>query len=82
MSLAGRSAVIDMWSYGTIGKTCMHLVTGRPSFKVQTAGVRWYAKAALFCPTPGSQFCIITSTLRVQTECYGYFECAQCRQHP
>lgn len=29
-------------------------------------------RQALFCPTPGSV--CITSTLRVQTECYGYFE--------
>jgi hypothetical protein len=74
MSRASRSAVINMWPYRTIGKTCMHSLTASPSSTVQTADVRWYAKAIASPVLPHARVCI-TSTLRVQTECYGYFEC-------
>ena len=67
--------VVNMWPYRTIGKTCMHLLTARPSSMVQTADVRWYAKAAASPVLPHARVPVcITSTLRVQTECYGYFE--------
>jgi len=66
MSRAGRSAVIDMWPYRTIGKTCMHLLTGR---LWMAADVRWYASAS---PVHGLHTRVpivhIPSILRVQTE--------------
>jgi hypothetical protein len=49
MSLAGRSAVIDMWPYRTIGKTCMHAFADGTPFLLHGADcrrARWYAKAA------------------------------------
>lgn len=59
VSLAGRSAVINMWPYRTIGKTCMHSLTARPSSTVQIADVRWYAKAAAASPVlPHARVCI------------------------
>jgi len=79
MSLAGRSAFTDMWPYRAIGKTCMHLLTGRRSSTVQTA-----CRRAMLCesskpcsaPRQGPLHTVyVMSTSRVQTECYGYFEC-------
>ena len=65
--------VVNMWPYRTIGKTCMHSLAARPSSMVHTADVRWYVKAAASPVLPHARVCI-TSTLRVQTECYGYSE--------